>query len=630
MRPDQSRSIVLRLAVILGGLILIIRLFYLQVVSDTYAQKSDRISKRIITDYPDRGLMTDRNGELIVFNADAYDLVVHLPMREKNLDTLAFCELLQINPEDYGPLLKTAKDHSFNGKGVFKKNLNAAEFARIQEGLYEFTDFEIETHADRKYAHSIAAHVLGYVAEISRRELEKDESKYYDAGEYLGKSGLEQFYEQQLRGIKGRKHYLVNNVGQIKEKVNDGKDDTEAIAGSPLEISIDAILQEYGELLMSGKTGSIVAIEPETGEILAMVSTPGYDPDEFAIKNLSQNYPRLVMDPGKPLLNRAVAAQYPPGSVFKLVMALIGLQEGVLTEETHFSCFGGFHMGSLTVRCHPHPSYPDLKYSLQTSCNAYYCNAFREILHQKKFANIEEGYNNWRGYLTRFGFGSTLGLDINQEKGGGVPTAEYFHKIHGRNQWSYVRIISLSIGQGELLLTPVQMANLAAIIANRGYFYTPHFARKIDGKSDIPKQFTEKHQTGVSPHHFATVVDAMASVVSGGTAAASRINGIEICGKTGTVQNPHGENHSMFIAFAPKDNPKIAIATVVENAGYGASWAAPISTLMIEKYINRDSTTTRPDLYRKITGTQPAGSSSGNNHSTVSHSTDSTHAAIDE
>jgi penicillin-binding protein 2 len=601
MRHDQSRGLIIRAVILICALILVVRLFYIQVVSDTYAQKSDNISTRVITDYPDRGLIKDRNGDLVVFNADAFDLIVRLPMRDKQIDTIQFCHLLQITRDDYVETLRRAKKASYNGKAVFKKNLSTPDFARIQEGLYAFHDFEIETRSDRKYSHPIAAHAFGYVAEISRKELENDRSEYYDVGEYIGKSGLEQYYESELRGQKGRSYFLVNNIGQLKERISDSKRNSEAIAGKTLQISIDANLQEYGELLMKGKTGSIVAIEPSTGEILAMVTSPGYDPGQFAIKNLSKNYPLLVTDPSKPLLNRAVNAQYPPGSVFKLVMALIGLEEGVLTENTRFNCLGGFHFGSLTVRCHSHQSYPDLKYSIQTSCNAYYCNAFREILHQDKFKNIEEGFDNWRGYLTRFGFGQKLGVDLNQETSGGVPTSEYFHKIHGKNKWSYIRVISLAIGQGELLFTPVQMANLSAIIANRGHYYTPHFVHSVEGQKIIPEQFTEKHETGVSDYNFLPVVEAMRSVLTNGTGAGSQIPGIAICGKTGTVQNPHGENHSMFISFAPKDNPKIAIAAVVENSGYGSTWAAPICTLMIEKYINPDSTTSRPDLFLRLT-----------------------------
>ncbi|MFT4522043.1 MAG: penicillin-binding protein 2 [Bacteroidia bacterium] len=600
MRPDQQRSIVIQVAIVLCALILVSKLFHLQVMSDKYAQKADNISKRIITEYPDRGLITDRFGELIVFNEDAYDLVIHFSRNLKNFDTARFCDLLQIDTATFKKDLEHARKTMYNGKSIYKKNLSQPEFARIQEGLFPFPDFEIETRSDRKYHTPIAAHLLGYVAEISRRDLERDATEYYDVGEYVGKSGIEQFYEQELRGVKGQKYYQVNNLGQIKDRILNGKNDKDARAGKPLQISIDAALQAYGESMMVGKRGSIVAIEPATGEILAMVTAPNYNPEQFAIKNIGKNYSLLVNDPEMPLINRAVNSKYAPGSIFKLVMALIGLEEGVLTENTSFSCNSGFHIGGLTVRCHPHISHTNLKFSIQTSCNNYYCNAFREILHQDRFKNIEEGYNNWAGYLHRFGLGNKLDVDVNQESAGNVPNAEVFHKIHGHNRWNYVRIISMAIGQGELELTPLQMANLAAAIANRGYFYDPHFIRKIDGKASIPKRFTEKHETGVSNYNFEIVIDAMRSVVTGGTGAGSQIPGIEICGKTGTVQNPHGENHSVFICFAPKDNPKIAVACIVENAGYGSTWAAPISTLMIEKFINRDSVTQRPDLYKRV------------------------------
>jgi len=315
---------------------------------------------------------------------------------------------------------------------------------------------------------------------------------------------------------------------------------------------------------------------------------------------LSKNYNALLRDKSKPLINRAVNSNYPPGSTFKVFMALIGLQEGVITPNTRFRCNGGFHLGSLTVRCHGHAPSPSVGYSIQTSCNAFYCNLYREILHQDRFENIEDGYNNWKSYLDRMGLGQKLGTDISAEKPGNVPKAEHFHRIHGKNRWNYARIISMSIGQGELLLSPLQMANMAAMVANRGYYYTPHF---IKGDS-VPARFKEKHELGLEQKHFDVVVDGMNKVMLQGTGAYVKIPGIDICGKTGTAQNPHGENHSLFIAFAPKDNPKIAIATVVENAGYGATWAAPMCTLMIEKYLNRDTVSQRPFLEEKMFNTE--------------------------
>jgi penicillin-binding protein 2 len=597
MTNNQNRSIIIRLIIGLFALILIVKLFYLQVISDTYAKKAASLSIRTVTEFPDRGLITDRNGEIIVFNEDAHDLVVHYPFRKKKLDMEAFCALMRMSEEEVNAKLDAAYASRYNGKGLFQKNLSSSDFARIQEGLFQFPQFSIESRSDRKYKHNIAAHTLGYVAEISRHELERDKTEYYDIGEYIGKSGLERYYEEDLRGTKGKQYYLKDNTGSLKEPYNDGLDDTKSIVGKELNISLDVLIQEYGEKLMKGKTGSIVAIEPATGEILAMVTSPGYKPDMFAIKNLGKNYSRLATDKSKPLINRATTSMYPPGSTFKVAMALIGLEEGVITPITTFSCNGGFHLGSLTVRCHGHAPRPNAKYSIQTSCNAFYCNLYREILHQpSKFPTIDESYTNWRAYLERMGIGRRLGADLSQEKAGNVPRASYFHRIYGENKWKYSTIISMSIGQGEVLLTPLQMANLAAGVANRGYYRIPHFIR---GDS-IPEKYLEKHESGISARHYTTVVDGMRAVMTNGTGAYVQIPEIEICGKTGTAQNPHGENHSIFIAFAPKDNPQIAVATVVENAGYGATWAAPICTLMIEKYINRDSVSLRPDLEQRM------------------------------
>ncbi|MCB9261470.1 MAG: penicillin-binding protein 2 [Flavobacteriales bacterium] len=590
----NNRATVIKIAILLFAFVLIAKLFYLQIISDKYVEKSANISIRVITDYPDRGLIIDRNGEVIVFNEDAHDLVIHFPFDTSKIDMSSLAHLLKLSRDEVSQKFRSLK--SYNGKAIFIKNLEAADFARIQEGLHSFPQFALETRSDRKYKHNVAAHTLGYVAEISRTELENDKEEYYDIGEYIGKSGIEKYYETRLRGVKGKQYFLRNNAGYIKDIYKNGEFDSKSKVADAMHVSLDVLLQEYGEKLMEGKTGSIVAIEPSTGEILAMVSTPGYKPDMFAIKNLGKNYAALAADPNKPLINRAITSQYPPGSTFKTVMALIGLQEGVITPETRFTCAGGFHVGRLTVRCHPHFGSPDLRFSIQTSCNAYYCNVFREILHQDRFANIEEGYNNWAGYLDRFGLGHTLGCDISGEKGGNVPTAEYFHRYHGKNKWNYVRIVSLAIGQGELTLTPLQIANIATIIANRGYYYTPH----VYTGEGINSAFTEKHLTRVDAQHFAPVIEGMRGVMLAGTGAGVQIPGIEICGKTGTAQNPHGENHSIFMAFAPMNNPKIAIATIVENAGYGATWAAPISTLMIEKYINRDSISQRPDLEKRV------------------------------
>lgn len=571
-------------------LIFLTRLFFLQIVDKSYAEFANQNAKKVLTKYPVRGLIFDRNKKLMVFNDVVYDLMVNVPTRLKNFDTSYFCELMEIDRKEFDERLMYAKSHTYMRKGVFKKNLNAALHAKLIESMYAFGDFFIELRTDRKYKLPVGAHVLGYIGEISRKELDKQEVGYYGMGDYIGKSGMEQFYEDMLRGVKGEEIVLVDHMGRIKGEFAKGKYDTESESGKYILSSIDLDLQAYGEKLMANKIGSVVAIEPSTGEILALISTPSYDPNNFNIRNRGKYYPILAQDRTKPLYNRAVSAMYPPGSVFKLVQALIGLEEGVITPDTRFACHSGFRLGNLFVRCHPHSSPADLEYSLSTSCNAYYCNTFRDILNQDKFKNTREAYLNWVDYLDGFGFGHQLGIDVNNESPGIVKKPEYYDKMHGENKWNYARIISLSIGQGELGLTPVQLANLAAIIANRGYYYTPHTIKSVEGGTPIPAIYREKHQTRVSEYNFEVIVEAMAKVLSQGTGAGSRIKDIEVCGKTGTVQNPHGENHSVFIAFAPKTNPKIAIAAVVENSGYGATWAAPIASLMIERYLKGDTT----------------------------------------
>jgi len=600
MSSNNRRGLVIRAVIVLISIILLVKLFTIQVLDDTYVEAAKRISRRTVTIYPDRGLIEDRKGRIIVYNDAAFDLMLNFPFKVKDFDVEGFCGLANITEDEFYAKLKHAKSNTYRGRAIFIKNLPPEQFARIQEGLHEYPHFNIDTRTDRRYDDKVGAHVLGYVAEISRRELEKEESGYYDIGEYVGKSGLEQFYEKELRGVKGYKYFTVDHMGRIIDDLSNESENTEAQNGKRLTSSLDIELQKYGEELMRNKVGSIVAIEPSTGEVLALVTSPSYDPNMFSLKNLGKYYSELASDKTKPLQNRAVGGYYPPGSVFKLVMALIGLEEGVITPSTQFTCHNGFKVGGLHVGCHSHAPRPDLKFSIITSCNAYYCNTFREILHQGNGETIEESYNTWRNYLLRFGLGNTLDIDVNQEKGGNVPTADYYHRYHGKNRWNYLRIISLSIGQGELLLTPLQMANTAAIIANKGYYYTPHLVKKIDGQDQIPERFKKKHETGISDYNFNIVRDAMREVYQRGTAAGSQIPDLASCGKTGTVQNPHGENHSMFIAFAPKDDPKIAIAVAVENSGYGSTWAAPIASLMMEKYVYPDSTTKRKDLYDRM------------------------------
>lgn len=596
----MKKSFVIAGIVVLLSAILLIKLLFIQVLDESYADRAKSLSSRLYTTNPDRGLIVDRNGELIVTNDLVYDLILTFPFRVSDFDTSGFCKLLNINKEEFEERYDNANKHQYHRRGVFVKNIKPEDFARIQEGLFAYHNFSIETRTDRKYEAPIAAHILGYIAEISKSELDKDDDNHYEAGDYVGKSGIEQFYEKQLRGVKGRNYYLVDRFVQIQGPYEDGKFDVEPEPGKKLTSTLDMHLQEYGEKLMNGKLGSVVAIEPNTGEVLAMISSPGYDPEMFTIKEMSENYRKLATDKTKPLYNRAVTAMYPPGSIFKTMMALIGMQEGVVNEHSRYPCHNGFRLGGLLVRCHSHAPNPDLKFSIITSCNAYYCGLFRDLMRQKKFENPEEAYNSWRSYITSFGLGDRLGIDVNNESRGNIPTSQYYDKVIGAGRWKYSNIISLSIGQGEVLMTPLQMANLAAIIANRGWYIPPHVIKEIEGGEEIPVEYRTKKHTKVAPEHFSVVVDAMNQVTLRGTSAASLIKGIDICGKTGTVQNPHGKNHSVYMCFAPRDNPKIAMAVVVENSGYGSTWAAPIAHLMIEKYIRPDSTTTRPYLEERI------------------------------
>ena len=431
----------------------------------------------------------------------------------------------------------------------------------------------------------MAANVLGYVGEASDKFIEKN--PYYAPGDYVGISGIESSFEEDLRGKKGVNYIMVDVLGRTKGELYEGQYDTAAVSGRDLTLSLDIDLQAYGEKLMQGKTGSIVAIRPQTGEILAMVSAPTYDPSLLVGRQRSVNFPILSTDPTKPLFNRAIQAWYPPGSTFKTINALIGLAEGTVTPNTRYPCSHGYTIGSFHLGCHGHASPLDLRQSIQNSCNAYYCYEFRELIDNKKFGSVKVGLDCWKDHLVKFGLGYKLGIDIANENRGFIPNSAYYDKMKGKN-WNSLGVVSLSIGQGELLLTPIQMANVAATIANKGWFITPHVVHKISG-GRIDSLYTQRRETGIDTAAFSVVQDGMEAAVwspFGGTARAAQIPGIKVCGKTGTAQNPHGRDHSIFMAFAPRENPQIAISVYVENAGFGATWAAPIAALMIEKYIN--------------------------------------------
>lgn len=571
------------------------RLFYIQVVDDSYKLSANNNVIRPITDFPARGLIYDRKGKLLVYNEPVYDLMI-IPKQAKNIDSLELCNLIGITTQEYSEKFKKANAYSPVKASVFEKQLSVETYATFQEKLYKFLGFFVQLRTLRKYPDPMAAHLFGYIGEVDTSTTRKN--PYYKDGDYIGKSGIEQSYESVLRGRRGVRRILVDVFNREKGSFQDGRYDTASVAGEILMLSLDAKLQKYGELLMQNKVGAVVAIEPSTGEILACISNPSYDPNLLVGRARTKNYVKLLLDPVKPLFNRALMAYYPPGSTFKLINDLIGEQEGVLNPLTGYYCDGGYHMGSLTVKCDARHGLLSLESAIAHSCNTYHCYVFRSIVDQRKFSSTAEGYQVWRNHVLTFGIGKRLFSDLPQELKGSVPTIEYYDKYFGKNKWRSSTVISLSIGQGELGITPLQMANTMCIIANKGYFYIPHIAKKIGDKPISDKKFYEKNFTDIDPSYFDIVIDGMESAVESGTAAASKIKGISICGKTGTAQNPHGRDHSLFVGFAPRENPKIAIGIMVENGGWGSDWGAPIATLMIEKYLN--DSISRPQLEKRM------------------------------
>lgn len=584
---DKNKKFIIGFVVAFIGLVFLIRLFYIQVYTDKFKLDSRNNVLRYITDYPARGLIYDRNGELLVYNQAAYDLMV-IPRQTQDMDTATFLELTGLEKEEFIARYNKARSYSSRKPSVLIGDMSGEEYGKLQEVLFRYPGFYSRPKTLRKYPLHSAPHLLGYVSEVDKNIIEKN--PYYRMRDHIGRSGLEKEYEELIRGRRGMRIELVDVFNRPKGKFMDGEYDTLAIAGKDLYISIDAKLQQYGELLMSNKKGSIVAIEPETGEILALVSKPDYDPNMLVGRIRSDNYNKLNKDTLKPLFNRALMANYPPGSTFKLINALIGLQEGVLTPETKYSCYNGFRVGSFHMGCHSHRSPIDLEYSIQTSCNAYYSNVFRSII--DKYPTAEEGFIVWRDYVTDFGLGSKLGIDLPNELSGNVPSREYYDRYYKRGSWKSLTIVSLAIGQGELGITPLQMANITCVLANRGFYRTPHF--EVSGLNKSIKRY----DVDIDTSYFNLVVDAMEKVVESGTGYSARKEGIAICGKTGTVENPHGDDHSTFLAFAPKDNPKIAISVYVENGVWGSRWAAPIAGLMIEKYLN--DSISNPNLEKRM------------------------------
>ena len=579
VKDYSSRKIIVIGIFILVAFIFVIRLYYLQVIDNSYKLSAENIVLRSVTQYAPRGRMFDRNGELLVYNEAAYDLMI-IPRQVKNPDTLALCKLLGINKESFDKHLKKAKHYSYYKPSVFTKQISKDDAGALGEELFHFPGFYLQTRTLRNYPFPIAAHLLGSIGEVNKREIEKD--AFYHASDYIGKSGIEKYYEKELRGRKGLKVLAVDVHNREKGSYQNGKYDTLAVAGKDIFIGLDAQLQYYGEQLMYNKKGSIVAIDPKTGEILAMITSPAYDPNMLVGRQRSKNYSALLHDTLKPLMNRAISGTYPPGSTFKMINALIALQERAISPQTHFSCKGPL---SKPIKCtHNHKSPLNLEEAITQSCNPYFWNTFKSILN--KPGNPKIGFENWYNDVLSLGFGRKFKTDIPYELSGNIPSKDYYEKLY-RGSWNALTVRSLSIGQGEILVTPIQLANISAIIANKGFYYPPHFLHKMEGDADLPEQLTTKKVSTIEPKYFDIVQNAMLEVFEGelGTARWFKMDSIQQCGKTGTVQNPHGKDHSMFIAFAPLENPKIALAVIVENAGFGSTWAAPIASLIIEKYL---------------------------------------------
>ena len=590
MRKHKGRHKVVAGIIMLIAFIFLSKLFYIQVINDNYKFSANNNVLRYDVQNAVRGLIYDRDSVLIVANVPAYDLmIVPKDLDDRTIDTLKFCALVDVTKEEFLEKYNKAADYSKYKESVFIKHISKENSSTVGESLYEFHGFYLRKLTMREYPTNSATHLVGYLGEVNRTKAKTD--PFYTKGDLNGVSGIEAAYEEELRGEKGMAIKLVDVHNRDQGKFQDGKFDTLPIAGNTLKSTIDIELQKYGEKLMQNKIGAIVAIEPSTGEILSLISAPTYNPNLLIGRKRSENYKFLSEDENKPLFNRALQGTYPPGSTFKLINGLIALQEKGITINTNFNCAGdmGYTFGikGRFVGCHPHTTPLSLKKGIEISCNAYFCGAYDKYF--SKFNSTVEAYDNWHSHVSSFGIGNYMNNDFISGSPGKLPKSSYFEKLY-RGSWNANTVISMAIGQGELLLTPIQMANMTAIIANRGFYYTPHIIKEISGQENIDTNFTKKKYCSIEAKYFEPIIDGMLKVTIGkdGTAQNSQIANLDICGKTGTAQNPHGEDHSIFIAFAPKDNPKIAIAVYVEKGGWGSTWAAPIASLMIDKYINKN------------------------------------------
>lgn len=585
------RKLLLLSIVLITGLVFAGRLFYLQIYDTSFQTLSENNAIKVEYNYPQRGYVFDRNGELLVSNQPSYDVMV-IPKDIKSLDTLEFCSLLKITPEDFKKTLKKARNHSPRLPWVVIPQLTKSEYAALSEKMYKYEGFYIQKRSLRDYQVHHSANVLGYISEVNEAIIEKN--PYYQMGEIIGTGGVEKQYEEVLRGVKGVRYIQKDRFNREIGSYKDKRFDTLPVRGKDIILTIDGVLQEYGEALMMNKRGGIVALEPETGEILALVAAPNYDPGLLVGRERSKNFTKLYYDTiAKPLFDRVLSGEYPPGSPFKALTALIGLQEGVITIDEKISCRGGYNYGGKKpLKCHRHRSPLSMVGGIGYSCNSYFATVYRRTI--DKYPTAQEGIDHWKDHLSSFGLGQYLGYDLPTGRPGKIPSSKTYNRIYPEKNWYSTATISNAIGQGEVLMTPMQMVNFTAAIANRGWYYKPHLIKNIVGTDTIPDQYKTKYNTTIDPINFEPVVDGMFDVYTHGTAAHLKVKGLEICGKTGTAENytkidgirTQLTDHSVFVAFAPRNNPKIAIAVFVENGYWGSRWAGRIATLMIEKYIN--------------------------------------------
>ena len=582
----------------LVAVVYLVRLFFLQVWEEKWEVAAKGNAFRHIKEDPPRGLIFDRNGEKLVDNEIIYDLMV-VPRNIRSFDTLEFCNILRIDTVEFNKRITRAKNYSTYSPSLFARRLSPQIHAFLTERLYKFNGFYIYPRTVRKYYTHAAAHSLGYITEVNYSDMEND--SYYSIGDYIGRSGIERSYEKYLRGEKGHRVILVDNIGRYQGDYEGGLHDVSAIPGKNVWSSIDKNLQEYGELLMQGKRGSIVAIEPSTGEILCLVTSPSYDPSLLTGTERSGNYIKLHHDSiNKPLFNRALNAMYPPGSTFKVANALVFQQVGIVNDNTLYGCQMGYAYGNRVLGCHGHPTPLNVAGSVQHSCNAWYCRGLNAMLsNRKRYKSTREGYEDWRNHILKLGFGQKFNSDLPYEMAGIIPSADYYDKAYGKDKWRATSIISISIGQGEICATPTQLANLVAIIANKGYYYPPHLVRAIGHKDSLNPRFTEKISVDIDAKYFKGVIEGMERAVLAGTARNAAISGVRVAAKTGTAENPPRKSHSLLVCYAPIDNPQIAVSIIVENGGFGATWAAPIASLIMEYYLH-NGTIERKELENKM------------------------------